>query len=203
MAESEEQIPPHAEDDDDVLTPGYQAPAKKTLEEIKKADAEDESLKKYKQALLGQAADSANLVFFPNNPLNVIVTKLSFVAADRTDKELDLTGNLDELKKQVFTIKEGVSYRIKITFHVQREIVSGLRYIQGVYRKGIKVEKQNHMVGSYAPRKEAHEFLTPFDEAPSGLLARGTYTVKSCFTDDDKNKYLEWEWKFEIKKDWD
>ena len=33
-------------------TPGYKPPAKKTLEEIKKLDEEDESLRKYKEQLL-------------------------------------------------------------------------------------------------------------------------------------------------------
>lgn len=31
------------------------------------------------------------------------------------------------------------------------------------------------MVGSYGPKAEPHEFLTPVDEAPSGMLLRGTY----------------------------
>lgn len=34
-------------------TPGYVAPAKKTVEEILKTDAEDESLQQYKNSLLG------------------------------------------------------------------------------------------------------------------------------------------------------
>lgn len=59
------------------------------------------------------------------------------------------------------------------------------------------------MVGSYGPRKEAHSYLTPMDEAPKGMLARGNYSVKSKFLDDDKNVHLEWEWSFAIKKDWD
>lgn len=56
---------------------------------------------------------------------------------DRPDMELDLTGDLDKLKKQVFTIKEGVSYRIRIEFIVQREIVHGLKYVQKTYRLGV------------------------------------------------------------------
>ena len=42
--------------DDDLTaedTPGYVPPAQKSVEEILKADAEDESLRKYKEALLG------------------------------------------------------------------------------------------------------------------------------------------------------
>ena len=38
---------------------GYQAPAEKTMDEILKADEEDESLKKYKQQLLGSAPESS------------------------------------------------------------------------------------------------------------------------------------------------
>ena len=62
------------------------------------------------------------------------------------------------------------------------------------------VDKANFMVGSYGPKNEAQEFQTPVEDAPSGLLARGTYNVKSKFTDDDKNIYLEWEWALKIVK---
>lgn len=58
------------------------------------------------------------------------------------------------------------------------------------------------MVGSYPPKKEIQSYTTPFEEAPSGMMARGTYSVTSLFTDDDKNEHLKWEWSFEIKKDW-
>lgn len=60
-----------------------------------------------------------------------------------------------------------------------------------------------HMVGSYPPKKEIQFYITPAEEAPSGLMARGTYSVSSLFTDDDKHQHLKWEWTFEIKKDWE
>lgn len=59
------------------------------------------------------------------------------------------------------------------------------------------------MVGSYAPKPEPHEAVLLEEEAPKGMLQRGSYTVKSQFTDDDKNKHLQWEWAIDIKKDWD
>jgi hypothetical protein len=59
------------------------------------------------------------------------------------------------------------------------------------------------MVGSYAPKSEIQSYTSPLEEMPSGMLARGTYTVKSLFTDDDKNEHLKWEWTFELRKDWD
>lgn len=48
----------------------------------------------------------------------------------------------------------------------------------------------NMMVGSYAPKATAHSYITPLDEAPSGLMGRGTYSVSSLFTDDDKKEHL-------------
>ena len=62
------------------------------------------------------------------------------------------------------------------------------------------MDKSNYMVGSYGPKNEVQEYVTPSEDAPSGMLSRGTYTVKSKFTDDDKNVYLEWEWTMKIGK---
>ncbi|VDP02794.1 unnamed protein product [Soboliphyme baturini] len=82
----------------------------------------------------------------------------------------------------------------------------------------LSISKDEFMVGSYAPRKEMHCFTTPLEEAPSGegscfiaficlyffvffgAIHRGSYKVKSLFTDDDKNEFLSWEWNLEIKK---
>lgn len=64
------------------------------------------------------------------------------------------------------------------------------------------VDKRTQMVGSYPPKKELQSYVTPPEEAPSGVMTRGTYSVASLFTDDDKNEHLKWEWSFEIKKDW-
>mmetsp|Transcript_1744 Transcript_1744/g.2813 ORF Transcript_1744/g.2813 Transcript_1744/m.2813 type:complete len:201 (-) Transcript_1744:1153-1755(-) len=199
MAEAEDKPTVEDEHEDD---PNYKPPAQKSVKEIVEADQEDESLRKYKESLLGGAIKEVKAPF-PDDPRNVIVSKLSLVVEGRTDKELDLTGDISKLKEKVFTIKEGAKYRMKVSFYVQREIVSGLRYEQKTSRKGIQVDKSKFMVGSYGPKETAHEYLTPVDEAPSGMLVRGSYTVESKFTDDDRNSILEWKWKFEIKKDWD
>lgn len=64
------------------------------------------------------------------------------------------------------------------------------------------VTKNNYMLGSYGPKAESQTAMTPWDEMPSGMLARGHYTVKSKFTDDDKETHLAWEWSFDLKKEW-
>ena len=64
--------------------------------------------------------------------------KLVLVSEGQPDRVLDLSGDLSQLKQSVFTIKEGVQYRIRIEFFVQHEIVTGLKYVQKTYRKSIQ-----------------------------------------------------------------
>lgn len=179
----------------------YKPPPEKSIEEILAADQEDESLRKYKEALLGQA-QTGTVIIEPDDERKVLVKKLVLVVPDRPEVSLDLSGDLSKLKKETFIIKEGVSYKIRIEFFVQREIVHGLKYVQKTYRMGMPVDKMTHMVGSYAPKTEIQSYTTPSEDAPSGMMARGSYTVQSLFTDDDKHEHLKWEWSFEIKKDW-
>ncbi|XP_041812880.1 rho GDP-dissociation inhibitor 1 [Chelmon rostratus] len=177
----------------------YKPPAQKSLQEIQELDKDDESLRKYKEALLGNASVIAD----PNAP-NIQVTRMTLLCESAPSPLiLDLTGDLENFKKNPFVLKEGVEYRIKINFKVNKEIVSGLKYIQQTFRKGVRVDKTEYMVGSYGPRpNEEYEFLTTMEESPKGMLARATYNIKSKFTDDDKHDHLSWEWSLTIKKDW-
>lgn len=97
----------------------------------------------------------------PNDPRKVIVKKLALCVVGRPDVELDLTGNLSQLKKQTFVIKEGVSYRIRIDFIVQREIVHGLKYVQKTFRLGV-LGNQN---------KNHQNFATYFPPHPEKLYS--------------------------------
>uniref|UniRef100_A0AAR2J657 Rho GDP dissociation inhibitor (GDI) gamma n=1 Tax=Pygocentrus nattereri TaxID=42514 RepID=A0AAR2J657_PYGNA len=187
MADKESTVPVGEEVDETDLN--YKAPAQKSLQEIQELDKDDESLNKYKQTLLGSGPVVSVLI-------SVLQGNGSFIV-------FFYAGDLDALKKQNFTMKEGVDYRVKIHFKVNRDIVSGLKYVHLTYRKGLRVDKAVYMVGSYGPRVEEHEFITPVEEAPKGMIVRGTYHIKSYFTDDDKTDHLSWEWNLQIKKDWD
>lgn len=200
MSEHEEATTPENELEKEPES-NYKPPPEKSINELLEIDQDDESLRKYKEALLGQA-QTGPIIVEPDNPRKVIVKKLVLIPVDRPEISLDLTGDLSKLKKETFVIKEGVSYKIRIEFIVQREIVHGLRYVQKTSKLGIPVDKMTHMVGSYAPKAEMQSYTTPSEDAPSGLMARGSYNVHSLFTDDDKNEHLKWEWSFEIKKDW-
>lgn len=172
----------------------YSTPVQKSLDEIMKIDNEDESLRRYKEALLGK--DSGGVVVDASNPKNVIVKTLSLIIDDNVVHSVDLPTPDD------FTlpIKEGCVYKIRFEFFVQREIVSGLKYLHKVSRLGIGVTKEVYMLGSFRPSKEKHECNTPAEEAPSGMLNRGKYRVRSLITDDDKNRWMEWTWYLEITK---
>ncbi|XP_023135739.1 rho GDP-dissociation inhibitor 1-like [Amphiprion ocellaris] len=193
-----EQLAAIAAENEEPEPVNYKPPAQKSVKEIHELDKDDESLRKYKEALLGSGVNAAD----PSAP-NVQLTRMSLVCeAAPNPLILDLMGDLEEFKKQAFVLKEGVEYKIKISFKVNSEIVSGLKYVQQTYRKGMKIDKSDYMVGSYGPRPTEYDFLTTMEEAPKGVLARGNYVIKSKFTDDDKNDHLSWEWNLNIKKDW-
>ncbi|XP_040296435.1 rho GDP-dissociation inhibitor 2-like isoform X1 [Bufo bufo] len=191
-------IKPVEDDVDDETDLNYKAPEKKSLQEIQELDKDDESLIKYKQALLGNLPAAVD-----HSAPNVQVTQMALICDEAPAPiTMDLTGNVAALKESTFVLKEGVCYKVKITFKVNKDIVSGLKYIQHTFRKGIRVDKETHMVGSYGPRAETYEFQTPLEEAPKGMMVRGSYHVKSLFTDDDKTEHLAWEWNLNIKKEW-
>ncbi|GAB5587031.1 rho GDP dissociation inhibitor [Umbelopsis nana] len=191
----------HHEDDDlaPTQTAGYKVGEKKTLEEYETLDAHDESLKKWKQSLgLGQASGPTD------DPRRVVVLGIALEVAGRPDVSVDLSTPhaLEQSRSQPFTIKEGVEYRMKVKFRIQHDVVSGLKYLQVVKRKGIRVDKTEEMIGSYGPSAEPYEKKFQTEEAPSGMLARGHYEAKSKFVDDDNVTHMEWTWSFDIKKDW-
>lgn len=187
------------EEDEDEKKLNYIPPAQKSLMEIQEMDKEDESLVKYKNTLLGLVPVTADI-----SVPNVQVTRMTLLCDEAPQPvTVDLTGDPKTMKEQTLVLKEGAKYRIKIEFKVSREIVAGLRYNHVVRRKGINaLDRKSYMVGSYGPKAEAHTFLSPVNEAPKGMMARGRYEIHSRFIDDDKNVFLDWEWNLDVNKDW-
>jgi len=70
--------------------------------------------------------------FFPSLALSLL-NRLCCSCWDQT-----LSEKVEASKSRVFTIKEGVDYRLKVFFRVQNEIVTGLKYIHVVKRMGVK-----------------------------------------------------------------
>ncbi len=163
------------------------------LKTLVNQDAGDESLRKYKESLLGNVSNT----YSPkDDPRRVVITQLKIIIEGRPDivYALDTPASIKALKDKPFTLKEGCKYKIEVSFRVQHEIVSGLCFTNSVYKGPIKVTTEKEMLGSYGPKAEAYVCTTPrrgWEEAPSGAMYRGNFKAKSTFIDDDKQKHLE------------
>ncbi|KAF7903383.1 hypothetical protein EAE96_008884 [Botrytis aclada] len=186
-------------------TDGFKVGEKKTLDEYSKMDAEDESLQRYKESLgLGGGGQDLS---DPADPRDCIILTLEMNSEGRPPVKLELStpDALKTLKDHPFKIKEGSKFNLTATFKVQHNVLSGLQYVQVIKRKGIRIDKLQEMIGSYAPNTDKNPVHTKRfadEDAPSGMMARGHYTAISTFVDDDKKKHLEFEWSFDIAKDW-
>jgi len=200
-------------DSDDETSAGssYKPPQKVDFNTIVAHDEEDESLARYKKMLLGDAANAKETgvaCIDANDPRIVLPIRITLMFDNhKPDIVFDLSGSSGHLRekysKQTVTIKEGETYRSQLEFYVQRDIVTGLYLVNKVLKaKTITVDKSKYMIGSRAPSKDPQVYLTETEHAPSGILSRGSFLVKSKLTDDDKNVFAEWEWTLVIAKDW-
>jgi len=166
-------------------------------------DQADESLRKWKESLgLGQGTPVGD----PSDKRTCVILSLGLEVEGRPDIIIDLSapGATEALQSKPFTIKEAATYRMKVKFRVQNQILSGMKYLQVVKRAGIG-QKNQEMIGSYGPNtteKPFYEKKFEPDTAPSGMLARGHYKATSKFVDDDGTSHLQFSWSFDIKKDW-
>ncbi|KAG7834213.1 hypothetical protein KL943_003509 [Ogataea angusta] len=179
--------------------PGFKVGEKKSLQEYAQLDANDESLNKWKRSLglntgelLPVKEGDKRTVVILSMTLNIRGEPLVVVELeDATDPRVS------------FKIKEKSIYQLVIKFRIQGEIITGLRYLQAVKKTGITVDKLDEPLGSFAPctvDKPYYEKVFDEVEAPSGLLARGSYNAVSKFIDDDKTVHLTIPWSFQIVK---
>jgi Rho GDP-dissociation inhibitor len=108
------------------------------------------------------------VIIEPTDPSRLILKRLVLVPDGHAEIAFNLTGNLEKLKEQIITLKEGSSYRIKVEFYVQRDIISGLRFAQNAYKGPIRTDKSLYMIGSRAPKGELQEYLSEKELTPSG-----------------------------------
>ncbi|WOK95392.1 hypothetical protein Cni_G04099 [Canna indica] len=175
----------------DGFVPSPLIPLKDQLEK----DKEDESLRRWKEKLLGCVDGDLYGQIEPEVTFHSIRV-ISEGCADVVTS-LPIADNQSHV---LFTLKEGSKYRLKLTFTVKHNIVSGLTYSNIVWKRGLKVDQTKGMLGTFAPQRDAYEHLLEEETTPSGVLARGIYSAKLKFEDDDKRCYLELDYSFEIKK---
>ena len=185
------------EDERPNNTAGYKIAPKVGIDELLKKDADDVALQKYKESLLGSSNQSKNK--FPNDERYIIVENFSI----NFDDHPALSFNPNTGKPPLLKIKEGTAYRIKIRFYCQHNLVSGLKFINIVSNGlGIRLDKQENVLGSYAPQLEAYERVMDEEVAPEGFFARGSYKAKCRLIDDDSQIHNEFDYAFDITSDW-
>lgn len=165
-------------------------------------DKDDESLRRWKEQLLGSV--DLNSVGETLEP-DVKIMSLSIQSPGRPDIVLPLPLPLPvepNAKGVWFTLKEGSMYKLKFTFSVSNNIVSGLRYTNRVWKTGIKVDSTKEMLGTFSPQPEEYTYVTPEETTPSGMFARGSYSARTKFLDDDRKCYLQIDYTFDIRREW-
>ncbi|XP_061961578.1 rho GDP-dissociation inhibitor 1-like [Populus nigra] len=200
MSESETSMyaTDHEEEDDENGTNKLQLGPQYTLKEQLEKDKDDESLRKWKEQLLGSV--DLNNIGGTLEP-DVKFLNLSILSPGRPDIVLSIPEN-GKPKGLWFTLKEGSPHSLKFSFQVSNNIVSGLKYTNTVWKTGVKVDSTKEMLGTYSPQPEAYTHVNPEETTPSGMFARGSYSARSKFFDDDNKCYLEINYTFGIRKEW-
>jgi len=177
----------------------------KKVDALMDLDKDDESLKKWKATLLGSAVKA----YSPkDDPRRVVIVKMAIIIEGREDivYTFDNKEQVEKLKDSPFTLREGCNYKMKLSFIVQHELVTGLKHVNTITRKGLRMAKDEMMIGSFGPQETPYVFVMPrqgWEETPKGMLARGNYKANSKFVDDDNVIHLEYDYAFAIKKEWD
>ncbi|XP_044492447.1 rho GDP-dissociation inhibitor 1-like isoform X2 [Mangifera indica] len=162
------------DDEDDVDTKIEVGP-QYTLKELSEKDKDDESLRKWKEQLLGSVDfDNIGETLEPE----VKILSLTILSPERSDIVLNIPEG-GKPKGSWFILKEGSHYSFKITFEVYNNIVCGLKYINTVWKTGLKVDSAKEMLGTFSPQPEPYTHVMPEEVTPSGMFARGAYTAKT------------------------
>ncbi|KAK3016119.1 hypothetical protein RJ639_006153 [Escallonia herrerae] len=169
-----------------------------TIKEQLEKDKDDESLRRWKEQLLGSV--DINNVGEMLEP-EVKILSLSILSPGRPDIVLPIPED-GKPKGLWFTLKEGSRYSLRFSFQVNNNIVAGFKYTNTVWKTGVKVDSSKEMLGTFSPQQESYTFEMPEEITPSGFFARGSYTARSKFVDDDNKCYLEINYTFDIRKDW-
>ncbi|XP_058761904.1 rho GDP-dissociation inhibitor 1-like [Vicia villosa] len=188
--EDEEELADHIKNG--PFVPG---PLLSLKEQIEK-DKEDESLRRWKEKLLGCLESDLDGQLDPE----VKFHSIGILSEDFGEIVTPLPVEDNQNGRTLFTLREGSRYQLKLQFSVMHNLVSGLTYSNTVWKGGLQVDQSKGMLGTFAPQKEPYVYALKEDTTPSGALARGVYSAKLKFEDDDKRCHMELKYLFEIKK---
>ncbi|KAJ4828832.1 hypothetical protein Tsubulata_008914 [Turnera subulata] len=159
---------------------------------------DDESLKRWKEQLLGSVDLSS--VGESKEP-EVKILSLTILCPGRPDLVLPIPFTTKS-KRSLFILKEGSLYHLRLSFNVSNNIVSGLKYTNTVWKTGVRVDHTKVMLGTFSPQQEPYAYELEEETTPSGIFARGSYSARTKIVDDDGKCYLDVSYHFEIQKNW-
>ncbi|ELP83527.1 Rho GDP-dissociation inhibitor, putative [Entamoeba invadens IP1] len=141
-----------------------------------------------------------------DDPRRVVISEFAVLFKDRDPVVLKLKTEEDMKKAKTtpINIKEGEEFKMRVTFRVQHQPVLGFRILNTVSKLGKQVAADEEMLGSYPPKNDFQALELPkndWNEAPSGLLARGEYKSNVKFFDDDKVTHLQFDYLIKIVKE--
>ncbi|GLJ26895.1 hypothetical protein SUGI_0526180 [Cryptomeria japonica] len=169
------------------------------LKEQLEKDKEDESLRRWKEQLLGSLDVNS---MGERLEADVKIISFGILSAGRPDLIIPVPFVPTNSRGSSFILKEGSHYNLKICFSVHDNIVSGLTYINTVWKSGVRVDSTRVMLGTFSPQQEPYAYVMEEETTPSGIFARGCYSARTKFVDDDERCHLEINYTFEIRKDW-
>ncbi|XP_047265268.1 rho GDP-dissociation inhibitor 1-like isoform X3 [Capsicum annuum] len=97
-------------------------------------DQDDESLRRWKEKLLGCLESDLNGQMEPE----VKFHSVGILSSDFGEINTPLPIKEEQSKSVLFTLREGSEYRLKLTFSVLHNIVSGLAYTNTVWKAGLQ-----------------------------------------------------------------
>ena len=143
-----------------------------------------------------------------SDPRKLVVTEFRIVYSDAAAADvvyqLDTPAGVAAMQASPLVIKEGAEFKFRISFRVNHEILAGLRFVNKRKKMGFS-DTEEVTIGSFAPASAPHVFEFPrfgYNDAPSGMLYRGTYTCADSFVDSDGVEHLKYTYKITIAKDW-
>lgn len=130
---------------------------------------------------------------------NVQVLSISIKCSGRPELEIP-EPFISSPKAILFSLKEASKYRFKFSFIVSNKDVVGLKYINTIWKTGVRVDKTEAILGTFKPREEPYEYELDEDTTPSGIFVRGLYCAKIKVVDNQGICYMDIKYYFELQK---
>ncbi|XP_076911570.1 rho GDP-dissociation inhibitor 1-like [Bidens hawaiensis] len=166
-----------------------------------RAQMDDESLRRWKEQLLGGVDFNQVKVFFFVSSFNLYFLALNILHGPDIVLEIPNSRNP---KAPLFTLKEGSKCNLKFSIKVSNDIGCGFKYTNHVRKTGLKVDNSKEILGTFSPQAELYSHVMPEKVTPhQNHRCSRTHpinTAKTKFVDDDNKCYLELNYTFDIQK---